>query len=81
LEDPIEATTGNTPDISGLLFFKFWERVYYYDPPTGNEKLGRWCGRATNYGDTMCYHIYTEDTNKILFKQLLEVLKTLQDPT
>lgn len=65
---PIEATTGNTPDISGLLFFKFWEKVYYYEPTSGTEKLGRWCGRATNYGDTMCYWILTDDTEKLIVR-------------
>jgi len=63
---PNEMSTGNTPDISGLLFFKFWEKVYYYDPPTATEKLGRWCGRAINYGDSLCYWILTENTNKLI---------------
>ena len=52
---PLEVSTGHTPDISGLLYFKFWELVYYYEPTTSKEKLGRWCGRAHNYEDTMCY--------------------------
>ena len=52
---PLETSSGETPDISGLLLFTFWERVYYYDPPAEGEKLGRWLGRAINYGDTMCH--------------------------
>ncbi len=64
----MELSTGSTPDISGLLHFKFWEKVYYYDPPTGEEKLGRWCGRALNYGDTMCYWILTDDSNKLIVR-------------
>ena len=58
---PLEKSTGETPDISGLLLFKFWEPVYYYDPPTEGELLGRWLGRAQNYGDTMCYWILNEN--------------------
>ena len=28
---PLEKSTGETPDISGLLHFKFWNKVMYYD--------------------------------------------------
>ena len=63
---PIEKSTGETPDISGLLLFKFWEPVYYYDPPTEGELLGRWLGRANNYGDTMCYWILNENEQLIV---------------
>ena len=51
---PIEKSLGQTPDISGLLYFKFWEKIYY-DQPKEKEKLGRWMGRAINYRDTMSY--------------------------
>jgi hypothetical protein len=39
---PIEKRLGETPDISGLLFFKFWEPVYCYDQPSEepNFKFG-----------------------------------------
>ena len=63
---PLEKSTGETPDISGLLIFKFWEPVYYYDPPTEGELLGRWLGRAQNYGDTMCYWILNENDQLIV---------------
>jgi len=29
---PMEALTGQTPDISLMLSFYFWEPVYYLDP-------------------------------------------------
>ena len=48
---PKEKSLGETPDISGLLLFRFWEKVYYYDPVSEQEELGRWLGRAKNYGD------------------------------
>ena len=63
---PIEVSLGTTPDISGLLLYKFWEPIYYYDPPTEGEKLGRWMGRADNYGDTMCHWILTDDTEELI---------------
>jgi hypothetical protein len=68
---PFEASAGETPDITGLLQFILWERVYYLDPPGGSENPGRWLGRAHNYGDTMCYWILTDDDTKelIVLKQ------------
>ena len=65
---PLEMSLGETPDISGLLFFKFWEKVYYYDPPEEKEKKGRWLGRAINYGDTMAFWILTSDTNELIVR-------------
>jgi hypothetical protein len=44
---PLEVRDGETPDISGLLEFKFWEKVYFHNPTHdfpeigGNERLGR----------------------------------------
>ena len=52
---PIEKSTGQTPDISGLLDFFFWDKVIYYDLPSEGEKIGRWVVRAQNYGDTLCH--------------------------
>ena len=60
---PVEKRYGYTPDITGLLQFKFWELVYYQNPvkefpdDSGNEGLGRFLGRAKDYGDGMCYWI------------------------
>ena len=65
---PIESSSGETPDISELIYFQFWERIYYYDPPSEEEKLGRWLGRATNYGNTMCYWILTSDTEQLIVR-------------
>ena len=66
---------GITPDISAYIAFEFWEKVYYLDPeikegkfPNLNEKLGRWCGVAENYGDGISFWIFTEDTNKLIVK-------------
>lgn len=74
---PMEHSDGFTPDISGLLKFKFWELVYYYDTthsfPTegGNEKLGRWMGRALDHGDGMCYWILTVDTKELIVRSMV----------
>ena len=63
---PIEVNLGGTPDISGLLYFKFWKKIYYYDPHSESEKLGRWLGRAKNYGDTMCFWILSDNDQLIV---------------
>ena len=51
---PIEVATGETPDISNLLQFHWYQKVYYYDPsssyPRPKEKLGRFVGVAENVG-------------------------------
>lgn len=71
---PLEIRDGDTPDISGLLLFKFWEKVYFENPTHsfpevgGNEKLGRWLGRANSYGDKMCYWILDVETEQLLVR-------------
>jgi hypothetical protein len=75
---PLEARDGETPDISALVQFKFWELVYCrkhskYDFPNkaGNEALGRWLGRAIDYGDKMCYHILDVETQQIVVRSMV----------
>ena len=67
---PIEMATGETPDISNLLQFHWYEKVYYYDHsmsfPDSKEKLGRFVGIAEHVGDTLTYHILTEDISKVI---------------
>ena len=56
---PIEMATGETPDISNLLQFHWYEKVYYYDPialfPESKERLGIFIEIAENAGDTLIY--------------------------
>jgi len=71
---PIEALTGQTPDISALLSFHFWEPVYYLDPtddkfPSATkEKSGRFVGIAESVGDALTYKILTDDTKQVLYR-------------
>ena len=69
---PIEVATGETPDISNLLQFYWYEKVYYYDHstsfPDSKEKLGRFVGIAENVGDTLFYKILTSDANQIIHR-------------
>ncbi|MGH3056569.1 MAG: hypothetical protein ACRDL7_16465, partial [Gaiellaceae bacterium] len=60
---PIEVATGDTPDISHLLEFNFYEPVYYLNPvsfPESQEIMGRWLGPAKNVGQALTYWILTE---------------------
>ena len=67
---PMEWMTGQTPDISVILQFQFYEPVFYkkdgFDKwAESNEALGRFVGFATNIGHAMTYKILTED-NKVI---------------
>ena len=81
---PLETRDGETPDISGLLKHQFWDLVYYYDldartnDPGGNEKLGRWCGRAKNYGDKMCYWILDVDTHQFIVRSMVRSVEDVR---
>jgi len=57
---PLQALTGQTPDISHLMYFQFWEPVYfkvdkdepdYAYPSLSNERKGRWVGFGDHVGD------------------------------
>ena len=59
---PLQALTGQIPDISFLLHFSFWEPVYYRVnptepsstfPSTPNEKKGYWVHFSDNVGDKL----------------------------
>ena len=74
---PLQALTGQTPDISFLLHFSFWEPIYYRVnpnkpssnfPSTSNEKKGYWVGFSDNVGHKVAWKILTEDTQHLLFR-------------
>ena len=72
---PLQALTGQVPDISHFLHFSFWEPIYYKVdesepdhrfPSQSNEKRGHWVGFAENKGDQLTWKILTDDTNSII---------------
>ena len=74
---PLQALTGQVPDISHFLQFSFWEPVYYKVderepdhrfPSQSNEKRGHWVGFADNQGDHLTWKILTDDTNTIIIR-------------
>jgi hypothetical protein len=72
LEDqtPYEATLGNTPHISSLLNFDFYDPIWYFDElaafPEPKRKLGRWLGEATDFGQAMCYWVLSDSAKPIV---------------
>ena len=82
---PIEVLTGTTPDISVLLRFQFYEKVFYKTeepsfPSTSPESLGRFVGIAEHVGHAMTYKILTSDTNKIICRSELRPAQSPNDP-
>jgi hypothetical protein len=79
---PIEIATGQRPDISALLQFRWFEPVLYSvdhsfasDSP---EKSGRWVGVADNQGDALTYLILNDDTQKVVTRS---AVRTALDST
>jgi len=57
---PYERITGNTPDISELLEFEWYQPIWYYEPsefPHENKLLGRWIGIAHHIGQALCFWV------------------------
>ena len=58
---PHEMALGETPDLSALLQFSFYEPVYYFDEeasyPETKEKFGHFLGIAENCGDVLTFWV------------------------
>ena len=74
---PIQALTGQVPDIIQFLHFSFWEPVYYKvdeNEPAhkfhsqSNKKQGHWVGFAENKGDQLTRKIVTDETQQIIIR-------------
>ena len=71
---PLQAATGQRPDISAILRFHFWEPVYYIldedennsFPSKSTYKLGWFAGFAENVGNIMCCKIFTADSQEMI---------------
>jgi Reverse transcriptase (RNA-dependent DNA polymerase) len=71
-KSPLQALTGQRPDISKFLHFSFFEPVYYHSysnsfPSESNEEQGWWVGIATHVGDELTYKVLTKN-NKIIYR-------------
>ena len=70
---PLQLLHGSTVDISPMLQFHFWQKVYYarYDTPfpsASKEGSGRIVGFSEHVGHALCYKILTDDTKKIIHR-------------
>jgi hypothetical protein len=76
-QTPLEVRDDETPNISSLVEHEFWDLVYFQDPTAnfplqgGNERLGCWLGRASDYGDKMAYFILDLDTQQMLVRSMV----------
>ena len=78
---PLQALTGQVPDISHFLHFSFCEPIYYKVdesepdhrfPSQSNEKRGHWVCFAENTGDQLTWKILTDDTNTIIIRSAVK---------
>jgi hypothetical protein len=70
---PLRQAYGTDNDISPMLYFSFYEPVYYLVdettfPSKSKELRGRWVGVSENVGHFMTYKIMTDDTHQIIHR-------------
>ena len=63
---PEQVVMGQVIDVSPFLEFHYWEEVFCDDFPSGQERLGCWCGPADKKGDILTYWILLNDTGKLI---------------
>jgi len=69
---PLFALMGSTNDISMLLYFCFWEPVYFCTgekpifPSESRESRGRFVGFAKHVGHAMTFKVLNDETQKVL---------------
>ena len=76
---PCEALNGQTPDVSMMLHFRFWQRVYIKDyrklgtgfPSRANEILCHFVGFAETVGHSMTFLVWNPATKKLLHRSSL----------
>ena len=73
---PCEALNGQTPDVSMMLHFRFWQRVYIKDyrklgtgfPSRANETLCHFVGFAETVVHSMTFLVWNPATKKLLHR-------------
>ena len=76
---PYERLYGQTPDISVMTQFQFWEPVLIHNhlttfPSTSSKILVRFVGFSDSVGNAGCYKVYNEATGQTLSRALLFLL-------
>ena len=70
---PLNRLTGTTVDISPLLRFHFWQKVYFKKeentfPSESKEGVGHNVGISEHVGPMMTWKVFTPDTRKVLYR-------------
>ena len=70
---PLTALTGRTVDISPLLRFYFWQKVYYKlddstFPSDSKESVGHIVGISEHVGPALTWKVLTSDTKKVIYR-------------
>jgi hypothetical protein len=75
---PLTKLLGSTVDISPLLCFHFWERVYYHQSETffpSDSKEGI-VGISEHCSNALTYKVFTADTGHVIYRSLLQPVTT-----
>ena len=73
---PLQLLTGDTPDISVLLRFHFWQKVYYkkvdgHFPSDSVEDVGHIVGISDHCGHALTYKVLNPSTMKVINRSLI----------
>ena len=72
---PLQLARGDTPDISHLLLFYWFQPVLYLDPdvtfPETKERPGYFVGFAEASGDALTFKVLTEDLKTVLVRSVI----------
>ena len=84
---PLQSLTGQFPDISPLLCFRWMEKAYFTDddaaghfPSRSKERLGYFVGFAEHVGHHMTFKVLAADANKVLCRSRIRSAEDSQDP-
>ena len=72
---PLAVVTGEAVDVSAFLTFHFWQEVFFEEPNTHDERLGRWVGVAQSTGDALTYYVLSNDTQQLLVRSNVRAAK------
>jgi hypothetical protein len=78
---PMEQVTGETPDISEYLDFRFYDWVWFKDNAgLGENRIGRWLGVAHCVGNLMSYWILM-DAGHVIARTTVQCVTNLEQTT
>jgi len=84
---PYEALCGQTPDVSVLMHFVFWEKCliknYQTDgknfPSQSDEIVVRFVGYSTSVGHCLTFKVFNEKTNALLYRSCVKKMNNEMD--